>query len=86
MKNYICIKISFCRPSRFKKNENYFLAKNKRITHACFLYQKKKLTDNLTVLTKKGDVCLFIENLREVNVHFKTKRDVSVILINLRGR
>jgi hypothetical protein len=47
--------------------------------------RKKKLTDNLTVLTKKGGVSLFVENLREVNVHFKTRGGVSAILINLRG-
>jgi len=42
------------------------------------LYIKKKLTDNLIVLTKKGGVCLFVKNLREVNVHFKTRGGVLV--------
>jgi hypothetical protein len=51
-----------------------------------FLLKKKKLlTDNLTVLVKKGDICLFNENLREVGVYFKTRGDVSFNLIELRG-
>jgi len=37
------------------------------------------------VLTKKGGVCLYVENLKEVNVHFKTRGNVSAILINLKG-
>ena len=49
------------------------------------VFYKKKLTDNLTVLIKKGGVCQFVDNLSEVNVHFKTIGNVSVILINLRG-
>jgi len=36
------------------------------------------------VLTKEEGVCLFVENLREVSVHFKTRGGVSAILINLR--
>ena len=47
--------------------------------------KKKKLKDDLTVLTKKVGVCLFVENLREINVHFKTRGGVSAILINIRG-
>jgi hypothetical protein len=46
---------------------------------------KKKLTEKLTVLEEEEGVCLFDENLREINVSFKIRRDVSVILINLRG-
>ena len=38
-----------------------------------FFIKKKMLTDNLTVLMKKGDVCLFDENLREVGVYFITR-------------
>ena len=57
-----------------------FLSKKKKK-----MYKKIKLTDNLTVLTKNGGVCLFVENLREISVHFKTKGGVSTILINLRG-
>jgi len=36
------------------------------------------------VLMKKSDVCLFDENLREVSVYFKTRGDVTFILIELR--
>jgi len=34
---------------------------------------------------KKGNVCLFDENLREVSVYFKTRGGVIAILIELRG-
>jgi hypothetical protein len=37
------------------------------------------------VLIEKGGVCVFDENLREVNVCFKTRGGVSAILVNLRG-
>jgi len=37
------------------------------------------------VLEEKGNICLFDENSREVSVSFKTRGDVIVILINLRG-
>lgn len=37
------------------------------------------------MLIVKGGVCQFDENLREVSVNFKTRRDASVILIDLRG-
>jgi len=47
--------------------------------------KKKKVKRKLTVLTCKGGVSLYDENLREVIVCFKTREDVSVILINLRG-
>jgi len=50
-----------------------------------FFIKKKMLTDNLTVLMKKGDVCLFDENLREVGVYFITRGGVSVNLMELRG-
>jgi len=32
-----------------------------------------------------GGVCLFDRNLREVNVSFKTRGGLTIILINLRG-
>jgi hypothetical protein len=47
--------------------------------------KKTKIDGKLTVLIVKGGVCLFNKNLREVSVSFKTRGDVSVILINLRG-
>jgi hypothetical protein len=37
------------------------------------------------MLMEKGGVCLFDNNLREVNVSFKTRGSVSVILVNLKG-
>jgi len=37
------------------------------------------------VLRVRGGVCLLDENLREVNVRFKTKGGVSVISIDLKG-
>ena len=37
------------------------------------------------MLTTKGGVCLIDENLREVNVIFKTREDVYVISMELRG-
>jgi hypothetical protein len=40
--------------------------------------------EKLTVLEEEEGVCLFDENLREINVSFKIRGDVSVILINLR--
>jgi len=36
-------------------------------------------------LMEKGGVCVFDENLREISVCFKTRRGISVILVNLRG-
>ena len=36
------------------------------------------------MLIVKGGVCQFDENLREVSVSFKTREDVSVILIDLK--
>ena len=36
------------------------------------------------MLEVEEGVCLFDENSREVSVSFKTRGDVSVILINLR--
>ena len=45
---------------------------------------KKNVNRKLTVLTWKGVVSLYDENLREVIVCFKTSWDVSVILIDLR--
>jgi len=47
--------------------------------------KKTKIEEILTVLIVKGSVCQFDENLREVSVSFKTRGDVSVILIDLRG-
>ena len=41
--------------------------------------------EKINGVTTKGGVCLLNENLREVIVYFKTRGDVSVILINLRG-
>jgi len=44
-----------------------------------------KIEGKLTVLIiVKGGVCQFDKNLREVSVSFKTRGDVSVILIDLR--
>jgi len=43
------------------------------------------LTDNLTVLIKKRDACLFDENWREVGVYFIIREGVSVNLMELRG-
>jgi hypothetical protein len=47
--------------------------------------EKKNVNGKSTVLTWKVGVNLYDENLREVIVYFKTRGDVSVILINLRG-
>jgi hypothetical protein len=86
----IILNLSFCRPSMFKKMRIIFLQKNKRysikkwskILVDCIIKKKKKLKDNLTVLAKKGGVCLFVENLREVNIDFKIRGDVRAILMN----
>jgi len=46
---------------------------------------KNEVNRKLMELMKKGGVCVFDENLREVNVCFKTRGGVSVILVNHRG-
>jgi len=62
-----------------KKQYNVFLSFMS--SFSLFALQLSKIL--LTVLTKKKDICLFDGNLREVNVSFKTRGDVSVILINI---
>lgn len=37
------------------------------------------LTEKLKVLMNEGSVCVFDDNLGEVNVHFKTRGSVYVI-------
>lgn len=46
---------------------------------------KKQKPTEILVLTEKGRVCIFDKNLRKVNVSFKTKKGVCVILIDLMG-
>jgi hypothetical protein len=45
----------------------------------------KKVNGKINSVNSKGGVCLFKENLREVNVSFKTTGGVSVIFIDLEG-
>jgi hypothetical protein len=44
-----------------------------------------QVNENLMVSIEKGGVCLFDENLRNVNVSFQIRGGVSVVLIDIRG-
>lgn len=47
--------------------------------------REKNINKNLMVLIMRGCVCLLHDNLREINVKFKTRGGVSVISIDLMG-
>jgi len=50
-----------------------------------FPKKNNKVNRKLMVLMEKGGVCVFDDNLREVNVCFKIRGSVNVILVNLKG-
>lgn len=46
---------------------------------------KHKNNEKHNRVSSTGGVCIFVKNSREVTISFKTKVDVSIIFINLRG-